>query len=170
MSKPNVIKLRMVRDVLWQPQVKEHFNYNTWYKHRGTSHTHTESNPLGLCGTSGCALGWGTTVPELGMKLLLNTYGTYGMVVPSNSTLSYYQARDTAYTSLQTAMQVFDLTWEEANYLFIPDSPLLSTTLPISPEETAPPSIVAAHIERFCRWAEGNDYTQDYHQLPYPLV
>jgi len=50
-------------------ETREHFYMGSWFRQLGTQPHHVPLNPtkkdLTTCGTSACALGWATTIPEL---------------------------------------------------------------------------------------------------------
>lgn len=63
---------------------------------------------LGDCGTSACALGWATQIPAFRRAgLYLDLYGQPTMAG--------------SHHPLEAAQQLFGLTWQDADYLFIPD-------------------------------------------------
>lgn len=93
------------------------------------------------CGTSACALGHATTIPELaalGLKLYKSHANAVACVcdhVPTEDEMWNVNR-----TSIHTAMRIFNLTDDEARYLFMPGRGL-----------GAQPSAkeVAAHIRKF---------------------
>ena len=97
------------------------------------------------CGASACALGWATTIPEiaaLGLVLRSNEDTVHGFVdLESNKppTEDYEYSR----RSINAAGAVFEISYEAAQYLFIPGS--WDNGL----EDSAEATEVAAHIRAF---------------------
>ncbi len=110
------------------------------------------------CGTTACALGWATTIPELGLELrrgeVLNCYvSRVGQVA--------HPAIEGPH-SLECAAEAFDVSPEEAAFLFCAEelNPRLRPETEddylseepegaMSPDEDATAKEVAAHIRRF---------------------
>jgi hypothetical protein len=101
-----------------------------------------------LCGTTACALGWATTMPE---------FRSLGLVMDR---VRVVKDEKTGKYGHQAAVRVFGLTANESDYLFTPRKPLygdlsdFSCSLPIvdknlSPSSGATPRDVAYHIRRF---------------------
>lgn len=121
------------------------FNFETWVG-RGWGGAADLS-----CGTTACALGWATTVPELAtaglcLKQADNGQGYVDLALGD-------QRAETGFTDvpLLAAMAVFGIDMTEAQYLFVAeyDSPI--DDLEPSPPETAAAVEVADHIERFVK-------------------
>lgn len=105
------------------------------------------------CGTTACALGWATAIPELADAGLImvkgENIGRNGGVVCLRSeakkegfVLNYYHAN-------KAAEHVFDLNEDEFNFLFIPDSEENTMYGRRMPNERASAKEVAAHIRFF---------------------
>jgi hypothetical protein len=102
------------------------------------------------CGTTACALGWGTTMPalrRLGLHLAKTSDGAnyvrLGQMRPRRDEHHHDM-------SLRSASVIFGVTPLEAAYLFMPfEAAPDDFDLPISPSADATPSEVADHIRRF---------------------
>lgn len=106
------------------------FNYNRWVG------DDWEGAPDLSCGTTACALGWATVMPEfrrLGLKMKEDEGGGY--VVLGDDTNVWTDPDP----SINAAVQVFGLTEDEALLLFTPGYD----------EDTATPKQVAKKIEKF---------------------
>lgn len=96
------------------------------------------------CGTTGCALGWAATMSQfrrLGLRLKGNSYFG-GEVVLGRS------------GGVNAAKRLFGLTYEEAEYLFVPNDGYNSDPLDFEyhddlDETKATPKYVARKIEKF---------------------
>lgn len=130
---------------------RERFDYGSWVG------SDWKGKPDLSCGTTACALGWATTMPEfrrLGLRL------TKGRPDPSNDvfdanmcvTLKQSHARATLDGSFKAASKVFGLSEEESEYLFAPnaDHPY-DDYGKWSPGGEATPKEVARHIRRFVK-------------------
>jgi hypothetical protein len=86
------------------------------------------------CGTQACALGWATTIPSIrraGLILQKYRYSNGGFIsLRGNDTIA----------PLAAAAQVFGITYDDANHLFMPHE---------RGENEATAADVAAKIERF---------------------
>jgi hypothetical protein len=120
------------------------------------------------CGTTACALGWATTIPELGLELrrgeVLNCY------VSRVGQVAHHPASEGPH-SLECAADVFDVSLEEATFLFCADEidPRLGSRGDdddqkydqeyldgeLSPSDEASAKEVAVHIRRFVKSREG---------------
>lgn len=135
MNKKRLLLLCRKLDKLQDKQ----FNYSVWVDESW------QGKPDLSCGAPACALGHATTIPSLralGLRMRrLLQYATGGyvqfkrQVVPGN----------TVETSLLAAMCVFDLTRDEAAYLFVPGRNAESSGL----SERASAKTVARHIRKF---------------------
>jgi hypothetical protein len=88
------------------------------------------------CGTQGCAVGWGTTIPylrKLGLHLVKNPYD--GIFVAA--------ANITEMDNNQSAARFFGLSIREYEYVFVPYGGL---------DGDATNQQVADHIRRFVDW------------------
>jgi len=103
------------------------------------------------CGTTACALGWATTMPlfrKLGLRLVHtgSIGGGYPQVGDGYESGGRWEYARTGY---HAAAFLFGITYEEAEYLFLPGS-----TRPGAPRET--PKQVARRIEAFVGRAEAS--------------
>lgn len=116
---------------------RKRFNYSHWVD------VDWEGKPDLSCGTSACALGWATTVPclrQAGLRLVKDNAGSY--VSLRGSRLN--QDDD---PSISAAKHVFDITYDEAYYLFIPKDDFIGGAAKPGAEATA--KQVARHIRKF---------------------
>ena len=102
----------------------EQFNFAVWVG------DDWQGKPDFSCGTTACALGVATTMPifqALGLKLVKSRYGAGYVIVEGREPTHLYSGGEISLidTSLHSAMTIFDLTREEANYLFVPRDQLL---------------------------------------------
>lgn len=104
------------------------------------------------CGTTACALGWATTIPEfrkLGLRLrplALAEEPAQGVVSLASQKASEVDRDD---DPILAALKVFGLSEDETDYLFQPRRMLGWSMLPESPNEYATAKQVAKHIRRF---------------------
>ncbi len=116
------------------------FDFGSWV---GTSWGDTQDLS---CGTTACALGWAATMPEfraLGLRL-----ARAWCEDPCVAVGAVLDTDDAASISLNAAREVFGLTHDQANLLFIPgDADGDEETG--RPNETASPREVAEHIRQF---------------------
>lgn len=137
----------------------ERFDYEVWVGRdwKGAKDLH--------CGTTACALGWATAVPELqalGLKLIHNySLAPHGgwVVNPKLGVKGPLYSGDDP--SFRAAEVTFGLDPEESIYLFSPDNeppaeywfngPDGFHSLPDGPPGTAKPLAVAKHIRRYVR-------------------
>lgn len=109
------------------------------------------------CGTTGCALGWATTIPMLkraGLRLLPYSSGPGGYVG------LFQDGCETHLSGEFAAEEVFGITYEEARYLFngtILPPYEFRDKLKTGPEWEATPKQVAKHIKRFVKAKFPND-------------
>jgi hypothetical protein len=122
----------------------ERFDYGRWVGQNW------QDAPDLSCGTTACALGWATTIPELAAAGLRLKRGTDGYVYVSDGTPD-----DSSFASFHAASGIFGISTDDAEYLFAPgvappkdDSFVGSDD---SPRGCAGPAEVADHIERFVR-------------------
>lgn len=138
----------------------EQFNFAVWVG------DDWQGKPDLSCGTTACALGVATTMPifqALGLKLTKDKHGNGYVMVDGVQPLHIINGMISLIdTSLHSAMTIFDLTWEEANYLFVPEQDPYELGeelcdvdgLEDSPNEYATPEMVADHIEAFIKWKQ----------------
>lgn len=96
------------------------------------------------CGTTACALGWATTMPEfrkLGLRLETESFAWV-----SNNRRGVVVDMKNERRGSDAAMRVFALTHHEACFLFLPEYYYMKKT---SPGRGARPKTVAKHIRRF---------------------
>lgn len=108
------------------------------------------------CGTTACALGWAAAMPEfraLGVKLVPRLDVADSPFVIDGTESDY----------TEVAWELFDLTRDEAEYIFTPNCPLYQegfgevTDMPRSPNWQASSKDVAQHILRFVKWQQTQD-------------
>jgi len=91
------------------------------------------------CGTSACAMGWAPSVPLLRKAGLRRDYA--GRLRTLNTTGAHY---------LSIACWLFDIKFEEANFLFTPGLPDAENTYTLLPSDAGPRD-VASRIRNFVR-------------------
>ena len=129
------------------------FNFEQWVSDRW------RGKPDLSCGAPACALGRATTIPELqklGLVLRRSKpsrfgYGALGVGYVDlfeNEVADYLAASD---CSVAAAMRVFELTSDEAYYLFVPSDACSEALFGADsvPSDDASPREVAAHIRDF---------------------
>jgi hypothetical protein len=112
----------------------ERFNYQFWVG------KDWEGKADLSCGTTACALGWATTMPEfrrLGLQL-----------VKLNSNYAFVVSARTGASAFGAAQEIFGLDQDESAYLF---SPGILYHGEESPPRTATPREVASHIRDFVK-------------------
>jgi hypothetical protein len=124
----------------------ERFDYSIW---AGDSWNPQVPLKAPVCGTPACALGWATTLPELGLELVRDQHC---VLVRATD--------DPSLRATQAAARAFDIEENDAEYLFVPETPD-----PLaheedendyeSPGEEASAAEVAAHIRSFVKSREG---------------
>lgn len=122
----------------------ERFDYSTWVGEDWKGKADLS------CGTTGCALGWATTIPSLrkaGLRMRAFLSGNGGYVVLLRN------GRKVA-ESEKAAEEVFGISNKEAIYLFNgttrpPEK--FEDKLKTSPDWDATPKQVAKHIKRFVK-------------------
>lgn len=131
---------------------RKRFNYATWVG------DDWEGKPNLSCGTAACALGWATTIPSLrraGLRLDRGgVFGSIGYVTLARATKATRAAvLRGEFPSCAAAAHVFDITEDEATFLFVPLSVPLATRehLPERPGVKATPKRVARHIRDFVK-------------------
>jgi hypothetical protein len=104
------------------------------------------------CGTTACALGWATVVPSLrkaGLRMgkIDNTY--------INAAVYLKGKAPSLDSPEQAGMEVFGLTSDEFDYLFVPDSGVFLEELDLDqedgPDSSASAKEVAKHIRGFVK-------------------
>ncbi len=151
----------------------EQFNFAVWVG------DDWQGKPDLSCGTTACALGVATTMPifqALGLKLVKSRYGAGYVIVEGREPTHLYSGGEISLidTSLHSAMTIFDLTMEEATYLFVPGQDPYELgeelcdvdSLRDSPNEYATPEMVADHIEAFIEWKQGTASLGDARKFP----
>jgi hypothetical protein len=120
---------------------RKRFDYGVWVGHdwKGAADL--------SCGTTACALGWAATMPEfrrLGLVLNPESGVFEGPIV---------NRKHDASGPTDAAMVTFGLDYDEATYVFHPESPppYRLPHLPRGPEIDATPKQVATHIRRFVK-------------------
>lgn len=119
------------------------------------------------CGTTGCAVGVASTMPvfrALGLRLARTDTaenGGIGYVTIEGTDpirMDWSDGINHFKTSLRAAMTIFDLTYTEASYLFLPEYGPYdlgydgSVELNYSPNENASAIEVADHIDRYIQF------------------
>lgn len=130
----NLAKLANFLDTL----PKDRFRFHTWFS--------SEHFSPSACGTTACALGWATAIPEFGMCMGYNpdACSAYPMLKSDKrEELDQWVAACTA------ASEVFGLTEKETEYLFIPGEDQDSRYNENSLTRHAGPHAVAEHIRDF---------------------
>jgi hypothetical protein len=135
MNKRRLLKLA---DFLETKVPPTRFNFNRWvgYDWKGADDI--------SCGTSACALGWATQMPEfrkLGLRLVLTEENIGGVQLSKGR--GGRRPRAAGPLSMRAAMRLFGLTNKQAEYLFVPH---ISEG---GPGAEATPVVVANHIRRF---------------------
>lgn len=111
----NVDRLTQLADVLCNVPVTK-FNMSYWGRYEGKDAP--KQLDITKCGTAACAFGWACSIPEFqaaGLKLI--SWGGRGEAM-------YYVVQLTTpcmtYTDYRAAAKFFDLTWDEAAWIFNP--------------------------------------------------
>jgi hypothetical protein len=120
----------------------ERFNFNVWVG------TNWEGDPDLSCGTTACALGWATTIPELreaGLRLTKAICCTIVCIVFGDQ-MGVHSPND---ASISAAKAVFELTNREASFLFVPNVLPSDFDKEDRPGSEATAKEVAAHIKAF---------------------
>lgn len=124
------------------------FNYNSWVGRNWGK------KPDLSCGTTACAMGWATTMPEFRrLGLRMNAAGTPVFSdqvklddVPDAQVC--FGRSDVTYGGVGSAAEIFRISLESAGYLFVPG---YQTKLGEAPDEYASAKAVARHIRNFVR-------------------
>ncbi len=137
----------------------DQFNFAEWVSENW------QGKPDLSCGATACALGIATTMPvfqALGLKLTKTSRGNGYVTIEGTAPKQWMSDSEVSCidTSLHSAMTIFDLTKDEAVYLFTPDDHPFNMVeelcdadgLGDSPNEYASPDQVADHIEAFIKW------------------
>lgn len=127
-------RLRELADLL-DSLPPERFSYASWV---GRS---WEGDPDLSCGTTACALGWATTMPELRRAGL-----SLGWTWSAGAQPVLRWATTNTLTGLDAAMAVFGLADREAWWLFMPGGGYAGE---YAPDAEASAQEVAAHIRYF---------------------
>lgn len=134
--------------------LNERFDYTRWVG------CDWEGAPDLSCGTTACALGWATAVPELaeaGLCLCGTGLDIYVSLTPEAQSVAQWKQAHRYYSApFKAASFVFGITEREAEYLFLPTEmpPFYLNNLESSPSGLATAKEVADHIEAFveARW------------------
>ena len=93
------------------PEKAEHFNMRGWVRHDDTTHKHkakyVTQRLLNTCGTTACALGWATVIPE---------FQRAGLRMSPN--LDFYVGKSGSILPLDASEQFFGLTNNQHSALF----------------------------------------------------
>lgn len=111
MNKERLLKLAAFLETV----PPERFDYNTW------AGEDWQGKPDLSCGTTACAFGWATAIPEFaaaGLKLVKNRHGSIHVELAG---MAYDQETGGYDRSLSSAVQFFDISSMDAHYLFIPE-------------------------------------------------
>jgi len=98
------------------PKDESRFYMGTWAGRTAEPFKFGDMLDDASCGTSGCAMGWATTIPhfkELGLFLLGKTYRN-----ASTAELVYQSQSGARYHGFDAVHAFMDLTSEQADYLF----------------------------------------------------
>lgn len=112
------------------------------------------------CGTTACALGWATTIPSLrraGLRLVKSSKDeSLSYVTLKQQMVSHAETFDETYdSSVRAAEQVFGITEEEFQFLFVPNGTEYHGHKPAGDE--AGPKKVAQNIRFFVKHKFGKD-------------
>lgn len=135
----NAQRLLLLADFL-EKLPPEQFDYEVWV---GSA---WKGDPTLSCGTPACALGWATAMPEfqaLGLRLTKQHGSSHCYISTADSDAEVTTHGDTYRTSLAAACDIFEIGFEDAEYLFSPES------FPDNPRYDASPKEVAQHIKDY---------------------
>jgi hypothetical protein len=160
--KTSARRLLKLADFLETQVPEDKFNFHEWVDYDW------QGKPDLSCGTSACALGWATTIPEfrkLGLRLVRSRVTNAYVNFKSNHPLFFDDhAVDPHGTSFYAAQRLFGLTNEEAEVLFSPGrSRTLRRRRPggsieqrgFSSVDVETTAQVAANIRSFVAWKYG---------------
>lgn len=107
------------------------------------------------CGATGCALGWACTMPRfqrMGLQLVIDGYdGTSDNRRPNYAPIITKDGKTVA-TYFETAEQIFGITTNEAEGLFMPDGAADWQKNRWGPPGKASAKQVASNIRKFIKW------------------
>lgn len=140
--------LETLRDHLRHNVMDSRFDLSTW---AGTDDIFWEGNPDLSCGTSACAMGWATTIPEFQeLGLHLRKYGGMGR-------LAYTQGAVT-FEHFEAASMFLGITLSEAEYLFSPEEyPENEQTTRLEVIDRIDDFLLNGMPEEYPRYDEGDD-------------
>jgi hypothetical protein len=106
------------------------------------------------CGTTACAMGWATTIPafrKLGLRLTETGQVCLMPGAPPVANSRARAGRRGPRDGITSAMVLFEILYEEADALFLPEGNGCWIDLQrfVAPPATATPKQVAKHIRRF---------------------
>jgi hypothetical protein len=151
MSKDYIYKRRLLKLAnLLDTLPEERFCYEQWVG----SDWEGKSNLS--CGTTACAFGWATTIHsfrKLGLRLMRKPDG--GFIVAMKDDVINDSCGSYRNYTVPAANKIFDLTPNEADWLFLPKSHRAYREEE-GPNEAAPPQEVAKHIRDFVKEKYGS--------------
>jgi hypothetical protein len=107
------------------------FDYNHWVG------SDWQGDPDLSCGTTACAMGWATTIPE---------FRALGLKLDHTRPTPYFGEK----FGSEAAAEFFDISNEDAIYLFTPNAWHINMRTQ-SPDQYASPEEVAEHIRQFLK-------------------
>ena len=113
---------------------------------------------LNECGTTGCALGWATTMTRfkrIGLELAMESDAMLRQISERKVILQKDGKKIAQHFG--TAEHLFGISEHEAYGLFAPESSCDWQPTGLSPEEDATPKQVAKNIRKFIKWKWPND-------------
>ena len=128
----------------------ERFDYARWV---GES---WQGDPDLSCGTTACALGWASTIPEfrkLGLRLKKNNWDLFNPTYVGLDTETDEDLADKSsyLLTLEASKYIFGLSNQETNELFTPEGYAMYYRKSFNSASDATASDVAQHIRNFCR-------------------
>lgn len=139
MNIPLLLKLADLLDTI-EPEA---FDYAYW-------RVGPVGGKLGDCGTTACALGYATLLPECGLRWVEPpSAGSWSTGMWTITTDGAGAFDGVSLGPLGAACKAFDLTFDQAEALFSPAEPGNDG---VGPRGHASPQEVAAWIRQVCRW------------------